>query len=120
MSLLSRAKKDGKKFLNPVPTVMFGFRTMRKVLPLYLKNRAETEPKRPLGPFVTDTSIYATPSAAGLRVTWFGHSSLLIELDGFRILIDPIWEQRASPVEWFGPKRFFAPTMRLEDLPKMA
>jgi L-ascorbate metabolism protein UlaG (beta-lactamase superfamily) len=119
MSLLGRAKKNGKKFLNPVPTLMFGFSTMRKVLPLYLTNRAETEPKQPLGPFVTDTSIYATPPPTGLRITWFGHSSLLIEIDNYRILVDPIWEERASPVEWFGPKRFFAPTMRLEDLPQL-
>jgi L-ascorbate metabolism protein UlaG (beta-lactamase superfamily) len=119
MSLLKKAAKDGKKFLNPVPTVMFGFRTMRKVFPLYFKNRAETVPKQPLGPFRTDTSLYATPPATGLRVTWFGHSSLLIEIDNYRILVDPIWEQRASPVEWFGPKRFFPPTMRLADLPSL-
>jgi L-ascorbate metabolism protein UlaG (beta-lactamase superfamily) len=119
MSLLKRAAKDGKKFLNPVPTAVGGFSLIRKVLPLYLRNREETEPKHPLGPFITDTSVYSTPSPTGLRVTWFGHSSLLIEIDGFRILIDPIWEQRASPVEWFGPKRFFAPTMRLEDLPQL-
>lgn len=117
--LLKRAAKDGKKFLNPLPTSVASFSTMRKVLPLYLANREETEPKQPLGPFVTDTSIYATPSSTGLRVTWFGHSSLLIEIDGFRVLVDPIWEERASPVQWFGPKRFFAPTMRLEDLPPL-
>jgi L-ascorbate metabolism protein UlaG (beta-lactamase superfamily) len=119
MTLLKRAAKDGKKFLNPVPTTVGGFSTMRKVLPEYLKNRAETEPKQPLGPFFTDTSIYATPSSTGLRITWFGHSSLLIEIDNHRILVDPIWEQRASPVQWLGPKRFFAPTMRLEDLPQL-
>ena len=119
MSLLKRAAKDGKKFLNPVPTSVASLSTMRKVLPLYLKNREETEPKQPLGPFVTDTSMYATPSSTGLRVTWFGHSSLLIEIDNYRILVDPIWEQRASPLQWLGPKRFFAPTMRLEDLPQL-
>jgi len=119
MTLLKRAAKDGKKFLNPVPTAVGGFSLMRKVLPLYLKNREEVEPKHPLGPFHTDTAIYSTPSPTGLRVTWFGHSSLLIEIDGYRILIDPIWEQRASPLQWIGPKRFFAPTMRLEDLPPL-
>jgi L-ascorbate metabolism protein UlaG (beta-lactamase superfamily) len=119
MSLLNRAAKDGKKFLNPVPTAVGGFSTMRKVLPLYLRNREESEPKQLLGPFTTDTAIYSTPPPTGLRVTWFGHSALLIELDGFRILVDPIWEQRASPVEWFGPRRFFAPTMKLADLPPL-
>jgi L-ascorbate metabolism protein UlaG (beta-lactamase superfamily) len=119
MSLLKRATKEGKKFLNPVPTAVGGFSTVRKVLPEFFRNREEREPKEPLGPFVTDTAIYATPPPTGLRVTWFGHSSLLLEIDGFRVLIDPIWDQRASPVQWLGPKRFFAPTMRLEDLPHL-
>jgi L-ascorbate metabolism protein UlaG (beta-lactamase superfamily) len=52
-----------------------------------------------------------------LRITWFGHSSSLVEIDGTQVLIDPIWEQRASPAQWAGPKRFFPPTVALEDLP---
>lgn len=119
MSLLQPARKDGQRFLNPVPTKVGGFSTVFKVLPLYLNNKEESEPREPLGPFVTDPGLYAAPSASGLRVTWFGHSSLLIEIDGFRVLIDPVWEQRASPFRWMGPKRFFAPTIRLEDLPPL-
>jgi L-ascorbate metabolism protein UlaG (beta-lactamase superfamily) len=46
-----------------------------------------------------------------------GHSTSLIEIDGIRLLIDPVWEQRAGPVKWAGPKRFFAPPIALEDLP---
>jgi L-ascorbate metabolism protein UlaG (beta-lactamase superfamily) len=117
MSLLKRAEKKGRKFLNPVETNVGGLSTIRKVLPLYLKNRAEVEPKEPLGPFRTDARVYGTEAASGLRVTWFGHSSVLIEMDGMRVLSDPVWEQRASPVEWAGPKRFFAPTLKLEELP---
>jgi L-ascorbate metabolism protein UlaG (beta-lactamase superfamily) len=48
-----------------------------------------------------------------------GHSSLLVEIDGVRLLIDPMWDERASPMRWAGPKRFFAPTMRLEELPSV-
>jgi L-ascorbate metabolism protein UlaG (beta-lactamase superfamily) len=48
-----------------------------------------------------------------------GHSSLLVEIDGVRLLIDPVWDERASPMRWAGPKRFFAPTMRLEELPSV-
>jgi L-ascorbate metabolism protein UlaG (beta-lactamase superfamily) len=119
MSMLRGAEKHGRKFQNPVPTTVGGPGTIFKVLPLYLMNKEERVPKRVLGPFRTDTSIYATPPTSGLRVTWFGHSSLLVEIDGVRVLIDPVWDQRASPVEWFGPKRFFAPTLRLEDLPRI-
>jgi L-ascorbate metabolism protein UlaG (beta-lactamase superfamily) len=46
-----------------------------------------------------------------------GHSTSLIEIDGVRLLIDPVWEQRAAPAQWAGPKRFFPPPLALEDLP---
>ena len=117
MTILKRAEKKGQEFLNPIPTAVGDFSTMAKVLPLYLTNKEETEPKVPPGPFRTDAGVYASAPSTGLRVTWFGHSSLLIEIDGVRVLTDPIWEQRASPLEWIGPKRFFAPTMELEALP---
>jgi L-ascorbate metabolism protein UlaG (beta-lactamase superfamily) len=38
-------------------------------------------------------------------------------MDGARILIDPVWDERAAPVQWAGPKRFFAPPLALEGLP---
>jgi len=119
MTFLKRAEKDGRRFLNPVPTAVGGFSTVFKVLPLYLNNKAESEPKQPLGPFRTDASVYATEPASGLRVTWLGHSSMLIEIDGVRVLVDPVWEERASPSQWFGPKRFFAPPLALEELPSI-
>lgn len=119
MGLLGRAKRKGGKYLNPVPTKMGGFGLMLKVLPLYLRNKAETEPKVPLGPFRTDIRLYRHAPASGLRVTWFGHSSVLLEIDGARVLIDPVWEERASPLQWFGPQRFFPPTMALEHMPEL-
>ena len=119
MTYLKRAEKQGGKFLNPVPTDVGGLRIVFKVLPLYLNNPAQVEPKRPLGPFKTDASLYATAAASGLRVTWFGHSASLIEIDGMRVLVDPVWE-RASPFGFMGPKRFFEPTIALQALPKIA
>jgi L-ascorbate metabolism protein UlaG (beta-lactamase superfamily) len=90
-----------------------------KVLPQMLKDRAKRVPQRALGPFRTEASAYETAPASGLRVTWFGHSSLLVEIDGARVLMDAVWDERASPVQWFGPKRFFPPTLRLEELPPL-
>lgn len=116
-SILRRAEREGRRFLNPVPTSVGEWSTMRKALPLYFSNKEEKFPKRPLGPFRTDASAYESPPSSGLRVTWMGHSSLLIEIDGVRVLTDPVWDQRASPVRWAGPKRFFAAPLKLEDLP---
>lgn len=118
MNLLHRAEKKGQRFQNPVPTTMAGPLTiLTKILPRHLANKAETAPKRPLGPFHTDSSMYYRPPETGLRITWFGHAASLVEIDGVRVLIDPVWGKRASPREWLGPVRFFAPTMELEDLP---
>ncbi len=62
---------------------------------------------------------FARPPSSGLRVTWLGHSSLVVELDGVRILTDPVWSKRAGPGLGLGPKRFFAPPLPLDQLPKL-
>lgn len=62
---------------------------------------------------------FATPPESGLRVTWLGHSTLLIEIDGITLLIDPVWAERASPFTFMGPKRFHAPPLALDKLPKI-
>ena len=117
MGLVRRAEKVNGKYLNPVPTAVGGLKLIFRVLPRMIASREERAPRSPLGPFRTDASIYAKAPESGLRVTWFGHSSTLIEIDGFRILIDPVWDERASPLRWAGPKRFFAPTLEPHDLP---
>jgi L-ascorbate metabolism protein UlaG (beta-lactamase superfamily) len=105
--------------LNPVETRVGGLSLMFQYLLAHARNREETEPRTALGPFCTNSDIYRTGPASGLRVTWFGHSASLIEIDGVRVLIDPVWDERASPVAWAGPKRFFAPTIPLDELPPL-
>lgn len=57
--------------------------------------------------------------ASGLRVTWLGHASTLVEIDGVRVLTDPFWSERASPLPFIGPKRWYAPPIALADLPQI-
>jgi L-ascorbate metabolism protein UlaG (beta-lactamase superfamily) len=114
---LRPAEKDGRKFLNPVPTSLGGISLMLKTGPKFFFGAAARSPKTVPGPFRTDRRIFSTPPQSGLRVTWFGHSSLLVEIDGVRVLIDPVWDERAAPTTWAGPKRFFPPTLALSDLP---
>jgi L-ascorbate metabolism protein UlaG (beta-lactamase superfamily) len=59
------------------------------------------------------------PSRSGLRVTWLGHSTTLIEIDGATILTDPQWSERASPLPFIGPRRFHPPPLALADLPHL-
>lgn len=48
-----------------------------------------------------------------------GHSSVLIHLDGEYFLTDPVFSDRASPVQWAGPKRFHEAPVSLEQLPML-
>lgn len=116
---LAGARKKGRKFLNPIPTDEAGFGKMIPIIREYAKNKAENTPKKTLGPFKTDLTIYKTPPKSGLRITWVGHSSLLIEIDGIRILTDPVWSERASFSSFFGPKRFFDAPVTLQALPEI-
>ena len=52
----------------------------------------------------------------GLRAFWIGHASVFVELDGVRMLFDPVFSDYASPFD-FGPKRFHPPPIALADLP---
>ena len=74
-------------------------------------------PRSPIPVLANAETQYATPPRSGLRVTWFGHSSTLIEIDGVTLLTDPIWSERSSPVTWAGPVRWHAPAVPLRSLP---
>lgn len=57
-------------------------------------------------------------AAAGeIVMTWVGHSSFLLQMDGINILLDPVWGERASPVSFAGPRRHVPPGVRFESLP---
>jgi L-ascorbate metabolism protein UlaG (beta-lactamase superfamily) len=46
-----------------------------------------------------------------------GHASLLVQVAGSNILLDPVWSERVSPLRWIGPKRHNPPSVAFEDLP---
>ncbi|MDZ7743311.1 MAG: MBL fold metallo-hydrolase [Bacteroidota bacterium] len=52
-----------------------------------------------------------------MKIMWLGHVGLLIEIGGKRILVDPVFSQRASPVSFAGPERFHENPLDLDDLP---
>jgi L-ascorbate metabolism protein UlaG (beta-lactamase superfamily) len=60
-----------------------------------------------------------TTAADGLHVTWYGHSSVLVEIDGARVLIDPVWGERVSPSKIVGPKRLHPAPVPLDTLPRL-
>lgn len=110
---------DGKVFVNPIPTKAGGDGNMGKILYEYfIKSHPNRVPKKALGPFPADldTLNYLPPNT--LRVTWLGHSGLIIEIDGKRFLTDPVY-RRASPFQFAGPKRFFPAPIALDELPHL-
>ncbi len=80
---------------------------------------AYTTPEAPLHFADVDKTRLATPPASGLRVTWLGHSTTLIEIDGAFVVTDPVWSEIVSPVTWTGPHRYYPKQIEIADLPKI-
>lgn len=90
----------------------------RGVVLEYLFGKNRRFPKAPL-PCVSPLEGWARPLDGKLRATWLGHSTVLLELGGARVLTDPVWANRASPVGFAGPKRFQPVPVAIEQLPKL-
>lgn len=82
------------------------------------ESRPGEEPTAPV-PTVDSSAAYRHAPASGLRVTWFGHSSLLLEIDGTNVVVDPFWSERTSPFAWLGPKRWYPPPVSIDHLPRV-
>ncbi len=106
-------------FQNPVPTQLLTPGAAPRILAGRFAGGAA---RRPPGPVrVADDAATALrhPPETGLRVTWLGHASTLIEMGDQRLLLDPVWSERVSPFSRIGPRRFHAPPLALADLPAL-
>ncbi len=109
----------GDRFENVEPTTTMAAGSAWTSLKDWATGDEMRAPICPL-PLVTDAAArLSRPASSGLRVTWLGHSTTLLEIDGATILTDPIWSERASPSRWVGPKRFHPPPLALADLPHL-
>jgi len=84
----------------------------------FLRSDPSREPSAPI-PVADPQPAWGTPPESGLRITWLGHSTMLVEIDGYRVLTDPMWGERASPSTIVGPKRFHRPPTPLDQLPPL-
>jgi L-ascorbate metabolism protein UlaG (beta-lactamase superfamily) len=77
--------------------------------------------RSPPGPLPTQSPLAAWNQGpeTGLRVTWLGHSTTLLEIDGVRLLTDPVFGERASPVGFAGPRRFHPVPVPIAALPAL-
>lgn len=76
----------------------------------------QRRPPAPL-PLERPHAAWATAPETGFRTTWLGHSTVLLEIEGRRVLTDPIFAQRVSPVGFIGPRRFHPVPAELDELP---
>jgi L-ascorbate metabolism protein UlaG (beta-lactamase superfamily) len=89
-----------------------------EVLRAFWANRGHRrKPRAPLPIVPVRVDVLTGPASHALQVTWLGHSTALIEIDGLRLLTDPVLSERASPVPFAGPKRFTPPALGVKDLP---
>lgn len=117
---LQRSLCVNGRFQNPWPT--WRPPTITNILKFGLsKNKSNIPTKQELDlvlpivkPRFTD---YIIPPEDGVRVTWLGHATVLVQLDGINILTDPIFSERASPSQVVGPKRYRDVPCSVHDIP---
>jgi L-ascorbate metabolism protein UlaG (beta-lactamase superfamily) len=111
----SPQQPDGK-FHNVVPREAPGFAKTLAIAWRFLTGKPDTTvPRAPIPVQPLSAAVLAeAPDASLFRL---GHSTLLLKLGGEFWLTDPVFSQRASPVQWMGPKRFHAPPIGIAELP---
>lgn len=108
--------RAGDRFANPVATDVM-LRDHGGVIWRFLFERGEREPARPLPVQPLSVASLVAPPLDDVRVTWFGHSSVWLDVEGSSVLCDPVWSERSSPVSFAGPRRFHPPAIPLDQLP---
>lgn len=78
-------------------------------------------PTPPRGSFPATTPVVARPRARDTEhtATWIGHSTILLQTGGLNVLTDPVFSERASPLQWLGPKRVMPPALPIGELPPL-
>ncbi len=109
---------DGFRNVHPIIAGLRDRSVPAPTLSEFLCGGARRVPQGPL-PSVNPLEAWSTPSETGLRATWLGHSTVWIEIDGVRVLTDPVWGPRASPSRIAGPKRFQPVPVPLRSLPNI-
>ena len=104
-------------FFNAQPLGEFSWGDIGRFLRQRLFGQQVRHPPAPLPVVPVTTASFSTPPPPGLRAIWLGHSSVLVEMDGLRFLLDPVFSDYASPFQWIGPKRFAPPPIALAELP---
>jgi L-ascorbate metabolism protein UlaG (beta-lactamase superfamily) len=107
---------DGFRNLEPIPPGLRSTTVPMPSLKDFLCGGERRVPRGPL-PSLNPLERWSRSPKSGLRVTWLGHSTTLIEIAGRRVLTDPVWGPRASPSRFVGPRRFQPVPVPLRAMP---
>lgn len=114
---VQRAERyQGGKFVDFLPRTEPEF---WPTLSRWLAGAPNTIPSEPVPVERGDVRRFGSAPETGLRITWLGHSSVLVEIDGANVLLDPVWSERCSPLSFIGPVRFHPPPLALDELPEL-
>lgn len=107
------------KFVNVVPQSPTSFEQTRDYLWQQFAGEQQRHPPAPIPVVKIPADFFDSTISNGLRAIWLGHASVYLELDGVRLLVDPVASDYPSPVTGLGPKRFHPWPVALEALPKI-
>jgi N-acyl-phosphatidylethanolamine-hydrolysing phospholipase D len=109
---------DGK-FRNPWPdSELPGWRDVVRVVRERLTSATRDAPRRSF-PMSIPALVYPRAKERDFSATWIGHSTVLLQIGGLNVLTDPVFCERASPVQWLGPRRVMDPALAINALPPL-
>ncbi|MCL1827141.1 MAG: MBL fold metallo-hydrolase [Candidatus Cloacimonetes bacterium] len=92
------------KYINPFPPDEPNNLSIWKVH--FAKNKAQTRPQKSLDVTPINTTEVFPADDKGLYITWLGHSSILMQIEGIKIFIDPVFSDNISPIPFVKLKRY--------------
>lgn len=105
---------DGERFFNPTP---YKEKTFLDVLKWQLTKNKKKWPDQVTNIATPEIKENTHIESNQVHVTFINHATFLLQLKNINILTDPIWSERASPVQFLGPKRVRPPGLAFEQLP---
>jgi L-ascorbate metabolism protein UlaG (beta-lactamase superfamily) len=103
------------KFRNTVPSTQATVASLPRLVAAAAVDRDRRRPHAPIPVLAPATG----GDHEGLHLTWYGHSTALVEIEGRTVLLDPVWSERCSPSRLVGPKRLHDVPVPLSALPPL-
>lgn len=117
MKITSSPNYRNGKFVNLTDTTLKLQKSSCSMINEYVRGRQQRVPKTPI-PTVALRRESFSPASEDLRITWLGHSTVIIEIEGTVVVTDPNFSSRVSPIPNTGPKRFSRENpLSIDDLP---